>query len=203
MEMFQKQRSMVYQKWFYLFIISFLIGTLLMNFGSEKLLGDSGIFNNAAMNRLKYLEVEEGKFFRYVLSKRLKDYFFFGLLSTTYLGIASAYICIAWQGILTGMVITAAVIRFGLKGILLILAGFFPHQLLLIPAGVMMICWCYQNCSCLYFPSRSIWPVHRVGKGRYIRQLLLLSWIIGVVIIGCILESYVNPMLITDMAKIF
>ncbi len=201
--MLQKQKSIVYRKWFYLFIISFFVGTLFMNFGSERMLGENGIFNNEAMNRLKYLEVEEGKFFRYVLSKRLKDYFVFGLLSTTYLGIASAYLCVAWHGLLTGMAITAAVIRFGLKGILLILAGFFPQQLLFIPAGIMMISWCYQNCSYLYFPARRVWPVQRVGKRQYTRHILLLCWIIGVVIIGCVLESYVNPLLITDMAKIF
>ena len=184
-------------------MISFLAGTLLMNFFSSTLLNETGIFNNASMNRLKYLEIEEGGFFGYVLSKRLKNYFLFGLLSTTYLGFVAVYMCIVWQGTLTGMIISAAVMRFGLKGILLILAGFFPHQLVLIPAGIMMICWCYQNCSYMYFPARSIWPVYRTKKGQYIRQLFLLCWIIGVVIIGCILESYVNPILISDMVKIF
>lgn len=201
--MFRNERRGIYQKWFVLFVISFLTGTILMNFFSSTLLSDVGIFNSTSINRLKDIEIESGRFFGYVLSKRLKDYLFLGLLSTTCFGVVAVYGAIMWQGALTGMILSAAVMRFGLKGILLILAGIFPHQLILIPAGIMMICWCYQNCSYLYFPSRSIWPVYRTKKGQYIRQLFLLCWIMGVVIIGCILESYVNPLLILDTVKIF
>lgn len=141
-------------------------------------------------------------FFRYVTAGRFKDYLLLGLMSTTYLGIVIAYGVAALQGMMLGMVITVAVIRFGLKGILLVLSSFFPHQLLLIPAGAMMLIWCCQNCRVLYFDRRTIWN-GELKKKYFLRQLIMLVWILMVVMIGCILESYVNPMLLMDVVKFF
>ena len=40
-------------------------------------------------------------------------------------------------------------------------------------------------------------------KQQLVRQGILLVWIGAVVIIGCILESYVNPILVFDLVKLF
>ena len=48
-------KNKVYRIWFYLFLVSFFLGMLIMNIGDETLLGDAGIFNLASMNRLKYI----------------------------------------------------------------------------------------------------------------------------------------------------
>ena len=49
------EKSRIYTIWFYLFLGSFLSGVLLMNFGSDRLLGEEGIFSASSMNRLKYV----------------------------------------------------------------------------------------------------------------------------------------------------
>lgn len=203
MAMFQRERSNLYRKWFVIFAVSFLFGILLMNGFRETLLTSNGIFNDTAVNRLKYAEVNSGNFFWYVLKKRMKGYLLFGLLSTTFLGFFTVYAEMIRQGVLMGMTMTAAVIRFGVKGMLFIFASFFPQQLLLIPAGIMMLLWAYQNCTFLYFPSRNLWPAYRSAKRQWFRQFLMVLWIFGVVIIGCVLESYVNPLIMTDVSKFF
>lgn len=201
--MFQKELDNTYRRWFFFFCIGFLIGILFVNFYNGTFFLEEGIFGNTSINRLKYLDVDNGLLFRYVVCKRLKNFLFIGLLSATCFGIAATYACIVWQGLLTGMIITAAVIRFGMKGILLILSVFFPHQFLLFPASIMMLYWSYQNCCFLYFPGKNHFSSFRPQKKQYVRQLLLLFWIIAVVLIGCILESYVNPILLSDILKIF
>ncbi len=201
--MFQRERNNTYLKWFFLFVVGFVIGILFVNFRSGMFLSDEGIFCKTSMNRMKYLDVDHRLFFRYVLVQRLKWLFLAGLLSTTCFGIVAIYACMAWQGILTGMIITAAVIRYGMKGMVLILSVFFPHQFLLFPASIMMLYWSYQNCCFLYFPGKNPSILLRNQKRQYLRQLLLLGWIVGVVIIGCVLESYVNPLLLSDVIKIF
>lgn len=201
--MFKEERTIIYRRWCYLFAISFLLGILLMNLCSDLFLGEEGIFNASSMNRLKYFEVENSRFFQYALWKHLKEYFILGLISTTFLGIAAAYFGIALRGMMLGMLITGAIIRYGTKGLLLILAGFFPQQLLLFPASFLMICWCYQNCCSFYFPAKAVWPIYRNKKSQFLRQILILTWIVGVVLIGSILESYVNPILFSDVMKIF
>ena len=190
------------QKWILLFLAGFMAGVFLINMNSSLFVGESGILSNGTINRLKYLEIESSTFFQFVTAGRFKEYLLLGLLSTTYFGIVIAYGVAAFQGMMLGMVITVAVIRFGLKGILLVLFSFFPHQLLLLPAGAMMLIWCCQNCRVLYFDKRAVW--NRELKKKYvIRQMILLVWILVVVMIGCILESYVNPMLLMDVIKIF
>lgn len=196
-------KNTVYRMWILVFMISFFIGILWMNGCSGWFINEEGIFNQGVINRLKYIEVNHSAFLPYVFRQRMKGFLFLGIISTTCFGIAAAYIWVAWQGILTGLLFSAAFIRFGVKGIFLILAGIFPQQLLFIPAGMMMLCWCYQNCSFLYYPGKCIWPVFHNKKQQYLRQGFTLLWIFGVVIIGCILECYVNPILVTDIIKIF
>lgn len=199
---YRERRYHTYQKWIFLFMAGFMAGIFLINMNSNFFVGEDGIYSTGTINRLKYLEIENSTFFRYVTAGRFKDYLLLGLMSTTYLGIVIAYGVAALQGMMLGMVITVAVIRFGLKGILLVLSSFFPHQLLLLPAGAMMLIWCCQNCRVLYFDRRTVWN-GELKKKYFLRQLIMLVWILMVVMIGCILESYVNPMLLMDVVKFF
>lgn len=196
-------KNAVYRLWFYLFAAGFLSGVVLMNLGGDILLQAEGVLGETAIDRLKYMEIDNGKFLIYVMWERCKDFLLLGVMSTTYFGALTSYLYIAWQGILAGIFMTTLLIRFGTKGILLILAGCFPHQILLIPALIMMLYWCYQNCCFLYYPGKCTWPGYRNRKTQYLRQGIVLFWIMGVVLIGCVLESYVNPILISEVLKIF
>lgn len=182
--------------WFYLFLGGFILGVLLMNLGDELFLTEDGIFSTSEMLRLKYLEVEGADFFSYVLKRRIQAMLLPALLSTTVIGCMAVYGCLIWHGMLTGMLITAAVIRFGSRGLLLVFAGGFPHQFLLFPAMIMLFLWCYENCS-----EKKLYL--RRGRRYFMRQALSLLWISFMVLVGCILESYVNPMLLSDVLKIF
>lgn len=201
--MSRAEKNGVYRSWLYLFLGSFLLGILIMNMGNEILLGDTGIFNTASINRLKYIEINDGKFFVYVLRQRLGGCIVMLILSTTTLGLVSAYGVVLWQGTITGMLMTAAVIRYGIKGLLLILGGMFPHQCLLIPGGVMMLGWCLENYYWFHRYGKGTIPYFRNRRQQLFHQGILLLWILLVMLIGCVLESYVNPILISDLVKIF
>lgn len=201
--MSRAEKNGVYRSWLYLFLGSFLLGILIMNMGNEILLGDAGIFNTASMNRLKYIEINEGKFFAYVLRQRLGGCIVLLILSTTTLGLISAYGVVLWQGMMTGMLMTAAVIRYGIKGLLLILGGMFPHQCLLIPGGVMMLGWCLENYYWFHRYGKGTIPYFRSRRQQLFHQGILLLWFLLVMLIGCVLESYVNPILISDLIKVF
>ncbi len=197
-----KGKRQVYMLWFYLFLGSFFLGVFLMNIGNETLLTEEGIFSAASVSRLKYIEIDSGRFLRYVLKRRMGEGIGLILLSTTGIGLAAVYVWVVWQGVLAGMTITAAIIRFGVKGLLLLLGGLFPHQLLLIPAQVMLLGWCYENIS--RKPVGGYVTSFYTGKKQqFLRQGIALLWILIVILIGCILESYVNPMLVSDLVKIF
>lgn len=197
------EKSRIYTLWLYLFLGSFLLGVIVMNMGNETLLSENGIFSTASINRLKYIEIDNGRFLRYVLKNRAGEGIALILLSTTGIGVISVYACIVWQGLLAGMTITAALIRFGVRGFLLLLGGMFPHQMLLIPAEIMLLGWCYENCTEGHFTSGYMNSYPGGRKQRFLRQGIMLLWISIVILIGSILESYVNPILISDIVKIF
>lgn len=201
--MSKAEKYRVYRSWLYLFLGSFFLGILIMNMGNEIFLGDVGIFNTASMNRLKYIEINDGKFLAYVLRQRLGGCVVLLILSTTALGLISAYGVVLWQGMITGMLITAAVIRYGIKGLLLILGGMFPHQCLLIPGGIMLLGWCLENYYWFHRYGKGTVPYFRSRRQQFFHQGILLLWIFLVMLIGCVLESYVNPILISDLVKIF
>ena len=182
--------------WFYLFMGGFVLGVLFMNVESAILLTEDGIFAATEINRLKYLEIEGGEFFSYVIKKRIQWILIPAVLSTTSVGWLFVYGCFIWHGVLAGMMITAAIIRFGVRGLLLILAGIFPHQFFLFPAMVMLLIWCYEN-----YVSRGLHIKN--SRKQYVRQAASFLWICFMVFVGCILESYVNPLLVSDILKIF
>lgn len=202
-KMRKNEKSSIYIIWFYLFLGSFLLGVVAMNFGNEFLLTEEGIFSPASINRLKYIEIDNGSFLKYVIRHRVGEGAVLILLSGTGIGLVSVYACVIWQGMLAGMTITAATIRFGMKGLLLILGGVFPHQLLLIPAQVMLLGWCYENCGRGRLGGKYAAPYFTNRKQQFLRQGIVLLWIGIVVLIGCILESYVNPIFVSDLIKLF
>ena len=124
-----------------------MLGVLFMHVGRDVLLTEEGIFASSDIRRLQGVQINEGHFFTYVLRKRIQRMLIPILLSMTIMRTIAVYGCLIWQGIIMGMTLTAAIIRFGIKGILLILAGIFPHQFLLFPAMLILLVWCYENCS--------------------------------------------------------
>ena len=192
-----------YINWLYLFAGGFVAGIFIMNIGKNFFLDNGGILNINALNRIKYLEVDGSALFRYVLKERAGGVFLLTIMATTFIGIAASYLFVLWQGALTGMFITAATIRYGMKGVLLMLAGMFPQQLLLVPAWVMLLNWCCQLCCKFYYPHKDYETGYRNKNSYLIRKGVMFLWIIGVVIIGSILECYVNPILVTELLNIF
>lgn len=198
--MYRQGRKNLYKRWFYLFLLGFLAGIFIMNLCSGCLIENHEIFSAVAIRRVQFLKVDGGRFLSYELPLRFRSYLLLLLFSTTLFGVIVSYLCILWYGFLAGMTMTAVIIRFGFKGIFLMLAGIFPQHLLFIPAAVLMLCWCCQTCCFLYFPEKSVWPVYQNKKRQWLHLMGMLLWIICVVMIGCILECYVNPMLLSDVA---
>lgn len=185
----------------------FVLGLFLMNIGRKALLENTGLLSEYTLYEMKYSEVDGSAFFWYVLQKRLGAALALAVLSTTWLGLAATWTCAAWLGVSFGMLVMASLLRYGVKGVLLILVGIFPQALVYLPAALLLLSWSSEFCTVMYFPSRAgrnipggAAPEKSVLVRKKSVQFLCL---LGVVIIGCILESYVNPKLVLNLLKIF
>lgn len=190
----------------YVFLFGFFIGVMLMNLWREILTLGTGFLDEEMLYQMKYAQIDLNKFFCFVLEKRVIWFGLLAVLATTYLGIAVTYGAAVWGGIAGGMLIAAVSLRYGLKGILLLVGIFLPQYILYIPAFLMLLNWGYHTCCVMYFPARvyteNEYPF-RNKKSFLIRQGLQLLTIFLVVIIGILLESYVNPIFLTKILKNF
>lgn len=189
--------------WLYLFLGGFLAGIFAVNMWGDFFLGGTDLLSVPSLGRLRYLEVDSNAFLLYVLKERLGMVLLLCLLATTYMGIlvVSGYAC--WIGMIAGIFLSTASIRYGLKGILLVLVGVLPQYLLLVPACIMLMNWCYRLCTALYFPHQSGELVYGGGRRYLLRRLPKLCLILVIILISSVLESYINPILLTYFLKIF
>lgn len=116
------------------------------------------------------------------------------VLSTTYLGMAVCAGSIFWYGICAGMFLAASFIRYGLKGILLVLVSISPQMLIYIPAMLALLVWCAK----LYH------GIYREREMPFLPGILLkLASILCLFTAGIALESFVNPYLMLALLKIY
>lgn len=185
-------------------IIGFFLGMFLMYIGKKFLFENSDILSEYTLTEMKYSFVNKNTFFLYVLRKRVGITLVLAVVSTTWMGMAAAWTGAAWLGISFGMLFMTSLMRYGLKGILLVLAGVFPQMLIYFPAALLLLKWSYEFYTVIYYPEKyqgiQDFPVKKELLRKKVLQYFCL---LGVVIIGCMLESYVNPSLLLNLLKIF
>ncbi|MDE6168935.1 MAG: stage II sporulation protein M, partial [Acetatifactor sp.] len=116
------------------FCAGLLAGIVIMNLGKSILLENTGLFDEDTLYHMKYMTVDGSALFSYVFRKRIMTVLILAMLATTYLGLAVCVGTAFWYGMSAGGYLTALALRYGLKGILLALAGVFPQYLLYVPA---------------------------------------------------------------------
>ena len=187
----------------YLFTIGLFLGILIVNLGYDAWIKDGSLLGMDMIGRLKNSVPDSGGLFSYIIKHRLLTVCMLGLLATTIIGlpVVCGYIC--YVGLAAGCLLSVAVIRYGIRGLLLVAAGILPQGILLIPAYIALFIWAVNVNRMLY--SKNPYKEHylRYSRQIYIQKGLQIAGIAVVVIIGCLLESYVNPKMLHFILKIF
>lgn len=184
-----------------IFTVGVFFGVFVMNLGKSILLENTGLLDEYTLYQMKYMTVDSVALFYYVLRQRLGSMLVLAVLATTYLGIAVCGGMVLWYGVCTGVLLAAAVIRYGIKGILLVLVAMFPQYLIYIPAIIGMLFWCGKLYRMIYL-DRSLTTD---GEKTFFlpKCLLQLVGILCVFVVGCVLESFLNPLFMKGLLKIF
>ncbi len=188
---------------FYTLLFGFFAGILGMVLKKEDFLYNTGFLDSYTLSPVKFLEPDIGGLLQNILLQRLGTAVVLVILSTTYLGCAAAYLYQVWNGLALGIFVSGSMIRYGMKGFLLFAGSLLPQQLIFIPAFLLLSARCCELCKIMYFRGLS---AGFSGKDRY-RILLNKGIHIGVVIlailIGCMLETYVNPKMLKFILNFF
>ncbi len=185
------------------FLGGVLLGILAMNFGRGFLLENTGLLSEDVLYHMKYMTVDCRALFVYVLGKRAAVLAFLLIIATTYLGLAAVCMASGWYGMLLGMFLSAAVLRYGLKGILFTLVSLFPHILFYAPALIVLLAFCEFLCRNIYFKDGSLYLQEGRKSILTPEKLMQLLFILAALLTGCVLESFLNPHLLLGLLKIF
>ena len=183
----------------FLFLIGFGIGLFAAYFGRGIWFQTTGILDEDTLYRMKYMTVDSGVLFAYVLCKRCRNFFVLIIMATTYLGLVFCGGITVKYGFSIGFFISTAIYRYGIKGLLLGIVGAFPQYLCYVPAILLLIRWCEDL-------HRSIYFYHNItgqGKKSLPGRLGKLALILMVLVFGCILECFVNPVLLKGFLQFF
>ena len=184
-----------------LFLIGTVIGIIIMNFGKSMLLEDAGLLDEYTLYHMKYMTVDSSALFYYILGLRLKNFLILVVLSTTYLGLVVCAGTALWYGLSAGAFLAALMIRYGIKGLLFAVLGIFPQYFLYIPAMTMLIMWCETLNRGIYFKNE----FSRDAESGILtpKRIMKLLGILAVVFVGCMLESFVNPGIMSWLLTFF
>ncbi len=152
----------------------FLLGTAYVNLLAKKYVAEPGIFSDYFLSQFQTIEINVGEYIWYLLRLRLLPLAMLAFFSFTRLRKAAAVLFLIWAGISGGILISLAVLSLGIKGSFLCLAGIFPQFLCYVPAYLILIWHC---CS---------YPQNRWNRQK-------TAFVSAAMLIGLILEIYVNP----------
>lgn len=157
--------------------------------------GDSGtLLSPENLQTVKSMTLDKKEYLGCVCRLRMGTVFLLLLAGTTYL---APFVCGAltlWFGMGAGALLTTSLMRYGIKGAMLLPVGCFPHFLIYIPAFYMLLRWCEQLFGYIYL---------RKEPGSMGGVLIKLLLIFLAVAAGIYLESYVAPGIFQGMLRIF
>lgn len=187
----------------YLFTIGLFLGILIVNLGYDTWIEEGSLLGTDMILRLKNSIPDGNGLFGYVLKHRMFMVCLLGLLATTMIGIpvVCGYVC--YMGLSAGCLLSVAVIRYGIRGLFLMAAGIFPQGILLIPGYAALFLWAVGINRMLYAHGMGREYYGRYGRRSYLQKGMQMAGILVVVLIGCVLESYVNPQILQYVLKVF
>lgn len=187
----------------YTFVFGFFAGILCMVLKKERFLYDTGFLDSYTLSPVKYLEPDLKGLMQNVFLQRIGIAVLLIILSTTYLGCAASYFYQLWSGLALGIFMSGSMLRYGMKGLLLIAGSLLPQQVILLPAFLLLSAKCCELCRVMYFRGLTAGFSGKDRNRLLFQKIAQMGFIVMILIAGCLLEIYVNPKFLKYILQIF
>lgn len=182
-----------------LFTAGFLAGLALIYIGQESLVADADFLDSFSVGRMGVLEIDKSMLFFYSIRQRLTPAVLLTVLTAAGIGGMAVSLYLIWTGFCAGTILSVLSIRYGIRGILLFAGGIFPQVLLLAPAYLFLFRWCQGFQDRMY---NGRYGGGGAGK-RGVLRIGTLLMILGMLTAGCLMESYINPVILQKVFLFF
>jgi len=160
-----------------LMLLGFISGIIYGNLFAKEYILSIGIFHEYFVDQYLSIKVNIEEYLWYIIRNRITPILFLVLAGCTKYRKVIISLFIVWTGFSFGLILTAAIFKLKLKGIILCLISILPHFICYIGGYLMLL---------IYYMS---YPNSRWTGAKTIS--FILFWLLGV-----ISECYINPGLI-------
>lgn len=180
-------------------LLSFVAGIFAANFMGREAVSHAGVLNDYFIEKFQYTQIKGENLFFYVVGERLPLLLLLFLLIVTSFGIPGGILALGWQGFSVGFMLSTGIAKYGVKGIMLVLGGLFPQYLFYLPVYI------FYCCMAVFLHQRLRGREGNMSDRGFIYGIGVLSVVLMLVmfVAGIFLESYVNPVILKNILKIF
>ena len=165
-----------------IFMMGFFAGIIYMNIFARSYLLSMGIFEKYFLEEYAGNKLNTASYMWYVVKNRVCPLVLLSILLNTRFGRIAGCIFLGWTGFASGMILTTAVFKLGIKGILLCVVGVLPHFVCYITVYIMLFSYMFR------------YPEVRWNTTKTVSIVLF-------VLLGIITEVYINPVLMDIYIK--
>jgi len=151
-------------------------------------------------SKIKNVTIDYPVLFRYVLWKNFRIFILFWIFSATALGIPYITLSILYGGFQGGFFITVILMRYSLKGILLIFGYTFPHYIIYIPIALLCLRSGYWLSRSMYYDTK----MSKKGRtDRILKHLIVILILSVALMLGGLLETYAGSFILKKILLLF
>lgn len=170
-----------------LFLIGFLLGIGVFMGLREQLSPYTGSFYDTLIANLAACQIESGELLKKVLLKKYRSFFLAALFGISLLGLPYLIVFLIYKGFAGGFLLGSMLVKFGGRGLLLGLLYGFPQMLFYAPVMLAML---YKNYAI---------GGYGLKKKLLWEQLPSIGILAGILLLGCLSETYVNAWILKKL----
>ena len=176
-------------------ILGFIIAKVLKGFYWDNI----NILNASYLKKIRDAKIEYSDLLGYVYWNIFKPFILFWIVSVTALGIPYIGLCLVYLGFQSTFFVTIVLMKYGFKGILLIIGYTFPQYILYIPVIFLCLRSGFYLCRSIHYQG-----ISKKGRSEIIIKQVAFILALGILLgLGGLLETYTNTFLLRKILGLF
>ena len=163
-------------------MFGFITGTIYINIFAKTSVLSMGILDEYFLKQYTVENLNNNEYIWYIARVRIVPIIMLSLLANTNIRVIAGVCCLVWTGFSFGLIFTAAILKMGLKGVLLCIIAIIPHFICYIVTYVILMIYIFS------YPNVT-W--------NYSKTICMLLFIL----LGIITEAMFNPVLMDLFIK--
>lgn len=180
--------------------IGVILGILFSKIFKSLYWNQMDLIDSTYLNKIKSTKLDYGLLFNYVLWKNFRTFVIFWIVCITPLGIPYISLSLLYCGFQSSFFVSVILMKYEIKGILLIFGYTFPHYLIYILVVFLSLRSGYWLSNSLYSGMK----LNKRSKAEQImKHLVFIIILSGILFLGSLLETYVGSYVLKKILVLF